>query len=61
MTTPPDLPDNAALFLDFDGTLIEFADTPDGVTVPETLVPLLAQTAGPVRRCTGRSVWPHTG
>ncbi len=46
MTTPPDLPDNAAVFLDFDGTLIDFAETPDGVTIPETLVPLLARVQG---------------
>lgn len=30
-----------ALFLDFDGTLVEIADQPDGITVPQTLASAL--------------------
>jgi trehalose 6-phosphate phosphatase len=33
--------DGAALFLDFDGTLVELAETPDAIQVPDTLGPLL--------------------
>lgn len=38
-----DLPDpaKAALLLDFDGTLIDIADTPDGIDVPEAVTRLL--------------------
>jgi trehalose 6-phosphate phosphatase len=38
----PDLA-NAALFLDFDGTLVDIADTPGGVTVPSEVADLLAR------------------
>jgi trehalose 6-phosphate phosphatase len=39
---PPDeLLEGAALFLDFDGTLVELAETPAAINVPESLGPLL--------------------
>jgi trehalose 6-phosphate phosphatase len=38
---PPDLLAGAALFLDFDGTLIELAEAPDAIEVPPRLGPLL--------------------
>lgn len=49
---------DAALFLDFDGTLIDFADTPDGITVPDALPGLLSRleraTGGALAIVTGR-------
>jgi trehalose 6-phosphate phosphatase len=36
----------AALFLDFDGTLVELADAPDAIAVPDGLKPLLDRLAG---------------
>ena len=41
MTLPP-LPSDAALFLDFDGVLVEIAPAPDAITVPDALPGLLA-------------------
>lgn len=43
---PPVPADDWALFLDVDGCLLEFADTPGGVTVPPGLVDSLAALAG---------------
>lgn len=43
---PPSLLDGAALFLDFDGTLVELATEPDAIHVPGTLQPLLRRLAG---------------
>ena len=38
---PPNLLDGAALFLDFDGTLVELAETPAAIRVSPGLGPLL--------------------
>lgn len=42
---PADLLIGAALFLDFDGTLVELAETPDAIRLPDTLRPLLERLA----------------
>ncbi|WP_143684590.1 trehalose-phosphatase [Variovorax sp. KK3] len=42
MQTPPSLTRDAALFLDFDGTLVAIAETPEAIDVPAALVPLLS-------------------
>jgi trehalose 6-phosphate phosphatase len=46
-SSPPTLSrlGRAALFLDFDGTLVELADTPGGIAVPQRLRPLLDRLA----------------
>ena len=48
---PPELLDGAALFLDFDGTLVELAETPDSIRVPTGLAPMLERLR---RRLDGR-------
>lgn len=42
MQTPPQLTPDAALFLDFDGTLVGLAETPEAIEVPKAMVPLLS-------------------
>ncbi|HYP71584.1 MAG TPA: trehalose-phosphatase [Variovorax sp.] len=41
MQMPPRLRSDAALFLDFDGTLVGIAETPEAIEVPQGLVALL--------------------
>ena len=57
---PADALDGAALFLDFDGTLVELAETPDAIRVPGHLGGLLARLAerleGRIGIITGRSI-----
>jgi len=48
---PPTVSSSAALLLDFDGTLVELADAPDGIAVPAGLTALLGRIA---RRLGGR-------
>ncbi len=56
----PALPDRAALLLDFDGTLIDFAPTPDAVVVPDGLKASLARLrprlGGALAVVTGRPI-----
>lgn len=56
---PPFSPAETALFLDFDGALVELAETPDAIEVPRKLVPLLNAltdaTDGATALVTGRS------
>jgi trehalose 6-phosphate phosphatase len=57
---PAGLLEGAALFLDFDGTLIELAETPDAIEVAPSLAPLLGRLrdrlAGRVAIVSGRSL-----
>ncbi|RAI03115.1 trehalose-phosphatase [Acuticoccus sediminis] len=57
--TPP-VPERPALFLDFDGTLVEIADRPDGVVVAPTLHFLIercvTRTSGAVAVVSGRRI-----
>ena len=57
--TPP-LPERPALFLDFDGTLVDIADRPDGVVVAPGLHDLIervvARTSGAVAVVSGRRI-----
>ena len=52
--------DTPSLFLDFDGTLVDLADTPDGITVPEHLPAALERKSAALDRrlaiVTGRFV-----
>ena len=65
LSAPPSLTSllaqgRAALFCDFDGTLVEIADGPDAVTVPDRLAPALEQLdrrlGGALALVTGRSI-----
>jgi len=53
-------PENCAVFLDLDGTLIDIASAPELVQIPPDLVPLLAQVSaglkGALAIVTGRTV-----
>lgn len=57
---PLSLLDRAALFLDFDGTLVELAETPDAIRVAPTLGPLLQRLGqrldGRLALVSGRSI-----
>jgi len=46
MQKPPRLTPDAALFLDFDGTLVDLAETPEAIHVPPALVGLLDDLRG---------------
>src|SRR5688572_31910196 len=51
---PPLLRADAALFLDFDGTLAAYASHPDGVTIEAGLPALLARLRGAPHGARGR-------
>lgn len=57
---PLSLLEGAALFLDFDGTLVELAETPDAIRVPGALRPLLERLGrkleGRLAIVSGRSI-----
>lgn len=60
LAPPLSLLDGAALFLDFDGTLVDLAETPDAIQVSPALSPLLARLAerldGRLAIISGRSI-----
>ncbi|RZL65360.1 MAG: trehalose-phosphatase [Variovorax sp.] len=60
MQTPPQLTPDAALFLDFDGTLVDLAETPEAIEVPKALVALLGDLhdllGGAVAVVSGRQI-----
>jgi trehalose 6-phosphate phosphatase len=49
LAPPPEQIDEIALFLDFDGTLVELAETPDSIRVSPQLSPLLSSLAERLR------------
>ncbi|BEP44728.1 MULTISPECIES: trehalose-phosphatase [Variovorax] len=57
---PPPLGRDAALFLDFDGTLVGLAPTPEAIEIPPALVPLLDdlrdQLGGALAVVSGRQI-----
>jgi trehalose 6-phosphate phosphatase len=59
-TAPPRLPASAALFLDFDGTLVALAQRPQDVLVPDWVVPTLERVqqhlSGALAIVSGRSL-----
>jgi trehalose 6-phosphate phosphatase len=59
-TPPHSILDGAALFLDFDGTLVELAEAPDAISVSPELAPLLGRLSdrlrGRVALVSGRSI-----
>ena len=58
--TPPHISSGMALLLDLDGTLIDFASTPDAVLVPpglpQTLTTLRDRLGGALAIITGRPI-----
>jgi trehalose 6-phosphate phosphatase len=59
-TPPHSILDGAALFLDFDGTLVELAEAPDAISVSDEVAPLLARLGkrleGRLALVSGRSI-----
>ena len=59
-TPPHSILDGAALFLDFDGTLVELAEAPDAISVSPAVSPLLARLndrlSGRLALVSGRSI-----
>lgn len=60
LPTPPQLTPDVALFLDFDGTLVALAETPEAIEVPPALVALLGDLhhllGGAVAVVSGRQI-----